>query len=101
SGWIGGPETFQTVSNASPYGLYDMAGNVAEWVADCYHDGYQGGAPLDGSAWIDAPGGPCDRQVKKGESWDHGATGIVTFFRGPKDPYHMASYMGFRCALDL
>lgn len=100
-GWIGGPETFQTVNNASPTGHFDMAGNVAEWVADCYHDSYQGNPPLDGAAWGDGTDGPCERQVKKGEAWEDGATGIVTYFRGPKSPTHMASYMGFRCARDL
>ncbi len=35
---------------ANAYGLYDVMGNVAEWVADCQHPDYNG-APVDGSAW--------------------------------------------------
>ena len=35
---------------ANPWGLYDMHGNVEEWVQDCWHSNYQG-APADGSAW--------------------------------------------------
>ncbi len=42
------------------FGLYDMHGNVWEWVADCKHYSYQG-APTDGSAWTS--GGKCSSRV--------------------------------------
>jgi formylglycine-generating enzyme required for sulfatase activity len=47
------------------FGLYDMAGNVWQWVQDCYHDDYNN-APTDGSAWIS---GDCSSRVDRGGSW--------------------------------
>jgi formylglycine-generating enzyme required for sulfatase activity len=48
------------------FGLYDMAGNVWQWVQDCYHDNYNG-ARTDGSAWTV---GDCSRRVARGGSWN-------------------------------
>jgi|GEM_PF-1406787 len=50
-------------------GLYDMSGNVWEWVEDCWHDNYKG-APTDGSAWLEACGGECGRRVIRGGAWN-------------------------------
>jgi formylglycine-generating enzyme required for sulfatase activity len=50
---------------ANQFGLYDMAGNVFQWVQDCWHGNY-GGAPTDGSAWSS---GDCSRRVVRGGSW--------------------------------
>ena len=47
------------------WGLYDMHGNVMEWVQDCWHDTYRG-APSDGSAWTT---GECQYRVLRGGSW--------------------------------
>jgi len=49
----------------NPLGLYDMGGNIHQWVADCWHKNYQG-APSDGSAWVD---NDCLSHVIRSGSW--------------------------------
>ena len=49
------------------FGLYDMHGNVYEWVEDCWHSGYEG-APSDGSAWTS--GGLCQVRILRGGSYN-------------------------------
>jgi formylglycine-generating enzyme required for sulfatase activity len=51
----------------NPWGLYNVHGNVWEWVEDCWHDSYLG-APSDGSAWTTAFTGG-SRRVIRGGSW--------------------------------
>lgn len=51
---------------ANGFGLHDMAGNVAEWVEDCWHENYDG-APADGSPWT--RDGDCGRRVVRGGSY--------------------------------
>ena len=51
---------------ANPWGLFDMHGNVWEWVQDVVHDNYAG-APLTGRAWEE--GGDQSRRVLRGGSW--------------------------------
>ncbi len=47
------------------FGIYDTAGNVAEWVHDCWHENYNG-APDDGSMW---EGGDCTQRAARGGSY--------------------------------
>lgn len=51
--------------HANAWGLYDMHGNVWEWVEDNKHSSYEG-APIDGSAWA---GGDTSLRVLRGGSW--------------------------------
>jgi formylglycine-generating enzyme required for sulfatase activity len=53
--------------NRNAFGLYDMAGNVWQWVHDCYHADYNG-APTDGKAWTT---GDCGRRIVRGGSWSY------------------------------
>ncbi|MCC7412968.1 MAG: SUMF1/EgtB/PvdO family nonheme iron enzyme [Gammaproteobacteria bacterium] len=66
----------------NPIGLYDTAGNVAEWVRDCYHPNYDG-APNDGSVW---EGGDCSVRVIRGGSFASPPKSI----RSPKRDKHKA-----------
>ena len=49
----------------NPFGLYDMGGNIHQWVADCWHENYQA-APSDGSAWVEDD---CQSRVIRSGSW--------------------------------
>lgn len=49
----------------NPFGLYDMGGNIDQWVADCWHQNYEG-APSDGSAWAEDD---CLSRVIRSGSW--------------------------------
>jgi formylglycine-generating enzyme required for sulfatase activity len=59
------------------FGLFDMQGNVSEWVEDCYHASYQG-APADGSPWTDPD---CRRHVIRGGSYLQNARQLRTASR--------------------
>jgi len=78
------------------FGLYDMHGNVWEWVQDCWNDDYEG-APTDGSAWT---GGDCGRRVIRGGSWDDGARLLRSASRSGSGRSLRGNDVGFRLAQD-
>jgi formylglycine-generating enzyme required for sulfatase activity len=82
---------------ANRFGLHDMIGNVWEWVADCFHDTYEG-APADGSAWMT---GPCRYRGDRGAGWNFKPRTARSAFRGRPDPDRRDTDLGFRVARDL
>jgi formylglycine-generating enzyme required for sulfatase activity len=79
------------------FGLYDMVGNVWEWVEDCYHETYNG-APTDGSAWIT---GDCSTHVVRGGSWNNNPENLRSAFRIRLATVNRVSYLGFRVGRTL
>ncbi len=84
------------------FGLYDMIGNVSQWVADCYHANYQG-APRTGIAWTDAN---CATPFARGGTWSTGANSQRSSFRPTAEEANAIAQQGygdrgFRLALDI
>ena len=80
--------------------LYDMTGNVWEWVEDCWHGNYDG-APKDGKAWLAAQGGDCRRRVIRGGSWDNDPQDLSSTTRLRDNAVDWSGTIGFRLARDL
>ena len=80
------------------FGLYDMVGNVFEWVEDCNHDNYDG-APTDGSAWIE--GGNCKVRVDRGGAWNFPTDSLRSAFRDTSATGYRIDNLGFRVARTL
>jgi formylglycine-generating enzyme required for sulfatase activity len=79
------------------FGLYDMHGNVWEWIEDDYHENYDG-APNDGRAWIDEPKGSLYR-VLRGGSWVNFVGYCRAAHRGWFEPSYRTCFTGFRLAM--
>jgi formylglycine-generating enzyme required for sulfatase activity len=74
-------EGYQTLDSASPYGLYDMAGNVWQWVGDIY-------------------AGTHDRTMRGGSLGDYGYN-LRVWTRNSAGPDFFSPTVGFRCARDV
>ena len=84
-------------SGKSPYGIYDMAGNVWEWVNDWYDGAYYQGSPSSN------PLGPSLGQyrVLRGGSWYYYDLNVRSTFRSFDTPDYVYGNIGFRCARSL
>jgi len=103
--------------SANAIGLYDMHGNVWEWVQDCWHDNYKG-APTNGNAWevaLQSPAklqrafkmqgaptiqGECRRRVLRGGSWNNVRGYLRSAYRSADSAEGTYFNFGFRLAHD-
>jgi formylglycine-generating enzyme required for sulfatase activity len=81
----------------NPFGLYDMGGDVDQWVEDCWHNGYQG-APVDGSPWTDDS---CLSHVVRSGSWKNDPSYVRPASRDHYDTDVRYPTHGFRIARSL
>jgi formylglycine-generating enzyme required for sulfatase activity len=78
----------------SPYGVFDMAGNVWEWVADWYSEVFYSSSPAKNPVGPDLGSG----RVLRGGSWYNSDVNARTAVRSGLDPAGTSHYFGFRCA---
>ncbi len=83
--------------SANPWGLYEVTGNVSEWVADCWHRDYNG-APEDARPWLEDAGGDCEKRVIRGGYYRSKPFYIRSADRSPLE---VSKKSGFRVARDL
>ena len=91
-----GPAPIQSFQ-PNAFGLMDIAGNVSEWTADCWHESYAR-APLDFSAW-ENPG--CAQRVVRGGSWGSAPAESRSASRTAFSSTHRSAKIGFRVLREL
>ena len=79
---------------ANQFGLFDMHGNVGEWVQDCWNKNYQG-APINGSAWQT---GNCMDRVIRPSTWDSEPSISRAAYRSSQAVTDRSDNDGFRLA---
>ena len=80
----------------SPYGLFDMAGNVFQWVNDFYDDHAYDNMPAQN------PTGPAsgDMHVVRGSSFETEAAQLMSGIRHPAASAYHSRDLGFRCVVN-
>ena len=85
----------------NPFGLYDMFGNVWQWMGDCWNESYVG-APNNGSTWTN---GDCSKRVLRGGSWINVPVFIRSATRSRADAtgrdFDYSNYAGIRVVRTL
>jgi formylglycine-generating enzyme required for sulfatase activity len=81
----------------NPWGLYQVHGNVYDWVEDCWHDNYDG-APSDGSAWLSES---CSGHVLRGGAFSRRAQTARSASRMWVGSSNRVIYMSVRVARTL
>lgn len=80
---------------ANEFGLFDMLGNVWEWVEDCYSPSFANGQPDNGKPYTD---GVCESAVKRGGSWYNPASFQRSASRSEGKKTERSNNVGFRIA---
>jgi formylglycine-generating enzyme required for sulfatase activity len=84
-------------SGVSPYGIYDMAGNVWEWVMDWHSNTYYQNSPKSNPLGPDTG----TNRVLRGGAWSGNEIGVISFSRHGYLPLDTYINIGFRCARDV
>jgi formylglycine-generating enzyme required for sulfatase activity/predicted Ser/Thr protein kinase len=79
------------------FGLYDVLGNVFEWVQDCWNPDYRG-APADGSAWLS---GDCSQRDMRGGSWFTAPARVSIPGRNRFEETYRSNSVGFRLVREI
>lgn len=79
------------------WGVQDLAGNVSEWVEDCWHSTFRR-APRDGRSWVN-PG--CRNQVVRGGSWANSPAHTRSAWRQGTDINNTSARIGFRVVREI